>query len=649
MRVALDKLRIILGIAEIGVWQMHVPTGEIMRNDVFPRMLQLTPEELADDSTIWMHRIHAADRAEFSNKRKRILAGECDAYSIDYRVQRSDGSWASLRGHTAVAEKAADGTPLWICGLLMDISRERDLESRLQAVFGRPFQFMGLLAPDGRVVETIRSLSGDSGYRFEESLGNPYWEGSTFAGLPELQRQLKSDIERAAAGELVRFEMNHADRDGFPRTTDFTLTPLRDDNDNVANLIVEGRDISELARAREAGRAAEESLKTATEAGNIGLWNSHIPSGRMWMSDQWWVMLGYRPDELPKSIETLRDLVHPEDRSRFLQRLQDCTNIQQGIPAALDMEYRMLCKDGSWRWIHGKGRIVEWAPSGAAIRITGVHIDVTDRREAESRLAAAERLESIGRLAAGVAHEINTPVQYVSDSVYFVREAVQDLLARCDELASTSPAIAPSEDIAYLREHLPEALDRATDGLARVAEIVRSMKEFSHADQSAMSPIDLNRAIQSTLVVARSEYKYVAELVTDFGDIPPVICHGGQINQVVLNLIVNAAHAIADRNKSTNAKGEITVRTRLMAGEVVISISDTGTGIPESIRNRIFEPFFTTKEVGRGTGQGLSMAHNTVVQGHGGTLSFQTEAGEGTTFFVQLPVEPDRCPSTVAA
>jgi signal transduction histidine kinase len=163
------------------------------------------------------------------------------------------------------------------------------------------------------------------------------------------------------------------------------------------------------------------------------------------------------------------------------------------------------------------------------------------------------------------------------------------------------------------------------------------MKEFSYADQREMSQVDLNRAINSTLVVARSEYRYVADVDMQLGDVPLVTCHGGQINQVVLNLIVNAAHAIGDQVKGTPNKGLITVRTFLEGDFAVIMIGDTGGGIPEAIRKRIFEPFFTTKEVGKGTGQGLSIAHN-VVKSHGGSLSFQTEMGKGTNFFIRLPV-----------
>jgi PAS domain S-box-containing protein len=276
--------------------------------------------------------------------------------------------------------------------------------------------------------------------------------------------------------------------------------------------------------------------------------------------------------------------------------------------------------------------------SGEVIGLIGIGFDVTERKFAEQRLAASERLESIGRLAAGVAHEINTPIQYLNDSISFIRDAMLDLLAHNAKLQAALPAVAPDENIEDLRQDLPPALDRVVDGLGRIAEIVRSMKEFSH-DQREMCPVDLNRAINSTLVIARSEYKYVADVKTDLDELPPITCHGGQINQVVLNLVVNAAHAISDLVKGTPDKGLITVRTYVEAGHAVIAIADTGGGIPEAIRARIFEPFFTTKEVGRGTGQGLSISHN-VVKAHGGSLEFQTELGKGTTFYVRLPIEP---------
>ncbi|MBC8025775.1 MAG: PAS domain-containing protein [Steroidobacteraceae bacterium] len=286
--------------------------------------------------------------------------------------------------------------------------------------------------------------------------------------------------------------------------------------------------------------------------------------------------------------------------------------------------------------------------NGDVIGIIGMGFDITERKRAEQRLAAGERLESIGRLAAGVAHEINTPIQYLNDSVAFIREALQDILAHNAKLQAKLPDEPLDEDVEELRLELPPALARVADGLGRIAEIVRSMKEFSYADQREMSQVDLNRAINSTLVIARSEYKYVAEVETQLDSaLPPVTCHGGQINQVVLNLVVNAAHAIADRVKGSHDKGLITVRTYLEGDFAVIMIGDTGGGIPDAIRKRIFEPFFTTKEVGKGTGQGLSIAHN-VVKNHGGSLDFQSEMGKGTNFFIRLPIAAQDAAAAVA-
>jgi PAS domain S-box-containing protein len=279
--------------------------------------------------------------------------------------------------------------------------------------------------------------------------------------------------------------------------------------------------------------------------------------------------------------------------------------------------------------------------AGNLTGIVGTGYDITERKAAEERMASSERHESIGRLASGVAHEINTPIQYLSDSVTFIGEGVQELLTYVDSLhAKQTPAPEPNDEVEYLREELPPALKRVSEGLARIAEIVRSLKDFSHADQNQMSQVDLNRAVNSTLIVTRSEYAAVADVETDFAPLPDVTCHGGQINQVLLNLIVNSADAITDVVGRTGCRGVISVRTRIDGDHVLIEIQDTGGGIPESIRGSIFDPFFSTKEVGRGTGQGLAVARNVIVKGHHGSLDFVTESGVGTTFSVRLPIKP---------
>jgi two-component system NtrC family sensor kinase len=195
-------------------------------------------------------------------------------------------------------------------------------------------------------------------------------------------------------------------------------------------------------------------------------------------------------------------------------------------------------------------------------------------------------------------------------------------------------------DIEYLGDRVPKALQRARDGVERVSTIVRAMKEFSHPNQREMSVADINHAIESTLTVAASEYKYSASLKKEFQDLPQVHCHIGDINQVLLNLIVNAAHSIIDRHGESVENGLLTIRTWKEDADVIISVADNGTGIPELARNRIFDPFFTTKEVGKGTGQGLSISHRIVVDNHGGQLYFETEDNVGTTFFIRIPIDP---------
>jgi signal transduction histidine kinase len=273
----------------------------------------------------------------------------------------------------------------------------------------------------------------------------------------------------------------------------------------------------------------------------------------------------------------------------------------------------------------------------------------------ELERSQAQKLESVGRLAAGVAHEINSPVQFVSDNVQFVRASLPQIAAVIlafrnlqqtvqsggDVAGALSLAAAADKaaDLDYIMENAPLAIESAIDGLGRIATIVRSMKEFAHPDQAAKSLADLNQAIRGTLVIAHNEYKYVAELDAQYGELPAVPCYLGEINQVILNLLVNAAHAISDVVKDTASLGKLTVRTRLDGEAVEISIADTGTGIPEAARDKIFDPFFTTKEVGRGTGQGLAIARSVIVNKHGGTLRFETECGKGTTFIIRLPID----------
>jgi two-component system, NtrC family, sensor kinase len=272
--------------------------------------------------------------------------------------------------------------------------------------------------------------------------------------------------------------------------------------------------------------------------------------------------------------------------------------------------------------------------------LTAIIRDVTERRLEERSRAQAQKMESIGQLAAGIAHEINTPIQYIGDNGRFLLDAFRDLLKVIEVRGESSAGTCEEVDMEYLSAEIPKAIDQLLEGVSHVARIVRAMKEFSHPGPAEKCPVNLNRAIESTIIVSRNEWKYVADLVTDFDpDLPTVPCLAGRFNQVILNLIVNASHAISDVVDGSGRRGTITIGTRRSGDWAEVWVCDTGKGIPESIRSRVFDPFFTTKDVGKGTGQGLALAHAVIVQEHMGTIGFDSEVGAGTRFTIQLPLE----------
>lgn len=283
--------------------------------------------------------------------------------------------------------------------------------------------------------------------------------------------------------------------------------------------------------------------------------------------------------------------------------------------------------------------------------------DLADRRRLELELRQTEKLRAVGQLASGIAHEINTPIQFAGDSVHFLRGAFNELveLTRCAQalchvvegggdarsaLAAYKVAAAEA-DPDYLLDELPKAFEQTVEGLKRVAQIVTAMKDFGRPDQSEKVLADINRCVSSTLTVAHNELKYAADVQVELGELRPTPCFPGELSQVVLNLLVNAAHAVAERFGRTG-RGRICVRTVQEDEAVLISISDNGSGIADEHRSRIFEPFFTTKALGQGTGQGLAISRSIVVEKHSGSLTFESRTGTGTTFNLRLPVPDER-------
>ena len=415
----------------------------------------------------------------------------------------------------------------------------------------------------------------------------------------------------------------------------------------VLRAIDRGRLIAETRVALHALRDSEQRFKDIASRITEGLWVRNAEGTHyLYVSPTFEKIWGRTLEEM-NQIDW-RETVHQDDRQRIYEEFLTARTQKREFR----VECRIIRPDGEIR------RVVDDAfpvidAEGQLIRQTGIARDVTEERKLEEELRVAQKLESLGQISAGIAHEINTPSQYVSDNISFLEEAAADLtpvlrayksLLEASANAGVPPEtlspfeqIAETADLDYVLEELPEALSQCRDGIEQIRKIVLAMKEFSHVS-SDKEPIDLNRAIETTVMVARNEWKYVAELNLEFDEsLPPVSCVRSAIGQVVLNLVVNAAHAIGDVSDRQGA-GTITISTRACNDTVVVRVADSGSGIPAEIREKIFDPFFTTKEVGRGTGQGLAIVYSIVRDQHGGSITVESEPGKGSCFTITLPV-----------
>jgi PAS domain S-box-containing protein len=336
---------------------------------------------------------------------------------------------------------------------------------------------------------------------------------------------------------------------------------------------------------------------------------------------------------------TIYDVVHPDDHAALTGHIRHPTTADVG-----SVECRILSADGSPRWVEMTFTDLCEEPAVGGVVIHAR--DITERQRLERELRHAQKLESIGQLAAGIAHEINTPLQYVGDNVNFLQGAFTDQMrvaaayrnaATSTDALETAQRLEAEVDLDYLADEVPAAIEQTIQGLDRMTTIVRAMKAFGHPNRESKSPEDLNEGIRNTLIVANNAVKLAAKVHTELGDLPPVWCHISDINQVVLNLVLNAAQAITET--ATNGQlGLITVRTFRAGEDAVIEITDSGGGIPPEIAERIFEPFYTTKEVGIGTGQGLSIAYTLIHDRHGGSIRHTSQTGIGATFNVHVPI-----------
>ncbi len=652
-----ERYRSLFEGVPIGIFRT-TPEGRILdANSALVQMLGFTnKQELLRTNAVKLY----ADPSERLRWKQAIQqAGVVKGFQKELR--RNDGKTIWVEDNTR-AVRNNEGQIICFEGTIEDITQRKLMEQTLKSSQQR-FQELFDLAPVGyfeydrygRIFNVNRTQQEMLGYRREELIGRYVWELFTDPEPGRSQILAKLSGALPPAHGLERY---YRRKDGSLLVGLIQDKLLLDAQGRIQAIRCTVQDITKR-------KAMEDNLRKAHDEKELLL--SAISSILIGVSKQAMVtewnqaatrILGLSKEQALgvhlKDLGVKWDMRSVEEgfrrclESKEVYRLEETTfTNQEGKEGFLSLSFSPMGRPGE-------------DPDGVLI----LGEDMTQRRIMERQLVQAQKLESIGQLAAGIAHEINTPIQYIGDNTRFLQEAWKEILSFLEncmdlmrhtkhkpegvyDLIKALETSAEQADLEYLREEIPKAVEQNLYGVERVTRIMRAMKEFSHPGKREKSSVDINKALESTITVSRNEWKYVAELVTELDpSLPLVQCDLGEINQVFLNLIINAAHAIGDVVKqSSQEKGLIRISTHNKGSWVEVRIQDTGTGIPEAIRSKIFDPFFTTKDVGRGTGQGLAICHSVIVNKLGGTLDFESEVGVGTTFIIRIPaVVPESAP-----
>jgi len=556
----------------------------------------------------------------------------------EVRLKRLDGSvfWALL----SLVAAEIDGENAVIGGI-MDIHQRREMEDALRwernfvsAVLDTAGALVVVLDSGGRVRQFNKACQETTGYTFEEVNGKPFWE---FFILPDEFEGVKGVIDNIKAGQFPNTHENYwLTKDGRKRLISWSNTALSDNNGEVEYIIATGIDITVRREAEEALRLSEERFRNLVENANDIIY-SLTPDGVFsYVSPNWKKILGHEVAEVEG--KSFVPFVHPEDLpacQEFFKGVMEQGNSLSGI------EYRVKHKDGNWRW-HTSNASPLRDERGDISAFIGVAHDITESRkmlddlaranrelkDTQTQLVQSEKMASLGMLVAGIAHEINTPVGAVSSMHDTLMRSVAKLKNSIrDECSVNTETYGRLQTLFKTIEDANSVID---SGTSRVNNIVKRLRSFARLDEAELKEVDLHEGIEDTLTLMHHEIKHKAEIVKNYGDIPKISCYPGRMNQVYLNLLVNAVQAIKE-------KGTITISTRRINDKISIEFEDNGVGIARKNLSKIFDPGFTTKGVGIGTGLGLSICYR-IIQDHRGDIRVESEPGKGSRFIITLPV-----------
>ncbi|MEG4520165.1 MULTISPECIES: PAS domain-containing protein [unclassified Microcoleus] len=445
----------------------------------------------------------------------------------------------------------------------------------------------------------------------------------------------------------------------------------------VIKLLGTVMDISDRKQAEAALQISEERFYLAFEGSAMGLWDWNLATGEVYFNPRWKTMLGYEVEEIANSSASWEKLVHPEDLSPAKAALNAHL---EGQNPTYEAEFRMLTKSGEWKWILAQAKVMEHDASGNPLRMTGTHIDISDRKQAQvelqfseqrerkkakqlektladlkkaqSQLIQAEKMSSIGQMVAGVAHEINNPISFIYGNIIPAANYARDLVKLIDlyqqYYSEPVPEIAQElaeVEVDFIAEDFPKIMASMQEGANRIKQIVLSLRNFSRLDEKECKVIDIHEGIESTLVILQHRFqsqpkRRAIQVIKNYGELPKVECYPAQLNQVFMNLLVNAIDAMEESSAHFTCKvHQIRIVTEVSGeNQVCVRISDSGPGIRPEVQSRMFDPFFTTKPIGSGTGLGLSISYQIVKDTHGGKLDCHSEVGRGTEFAIELPI-----------
>lgn len=545
-----------------------------------------------------------------------------------------------------------------LSGLFLIEHSDRTLEIEAQrnvAQKSRELEIMALVAQGTDNSVVITNASGEiewvnpgferiSGYSLAEIQGR---KPGAFLQGPDTDKQVvKFMHKRISAGQGFNVEILNYHKNGTPYWLDIEVRPIKSADGSVDKFVAIQSDITERKKYSRELQKEIDRRGSILESACVVEWEYDVKSKVLFLSDKWWDTLGIKLSNIAKESLLLGG---KNQRESFSDILRD---FSLGTEEAFEHLISITDFSGNNRYILARGQRSNAIPP----TVSGILLDVTEQKELELQISRMSRLEAIGQLSAGIAHEINTPMQYLGDNLKFLEKAFERtfrytslleslLKERCSsdptELSSVEAALEQDKvqsGFERVRGRVPLAIKDSLDGVSAVSKIVSAMKDHSHFHSNQKVATDVNSVIESALVVSQNEWKYHARIERELHPaLPCVPSFPGELNQVFLNLLVNAAHAIEDADRKE--KGVIKVTTSFDEETVTIAVSDTGVGIEPQLIDKIFDPFFTTKQIGRGTGQGLAITHSIIVGRHKGTIHVNSNKNQGSTFYISLPIE----------